>query len=211
MRFYLSFAVILLSASLAACDQIAELDGSRAAEAEGKATGGACRHAGRALEDCYILNERASRSAVFAGWREMNDYMTQNKIDPVAPTIPPPAKKTVGKYDDSAAAKPGGLPDPLASRYPSQPAVAAKDSQKATLPPAAGSVAGATVGGAVGAAGGLPSDKPGPVVGDASQAAAATPPALPAPTSGPRTPQETAAALFAPVVAAGTPVTKAVR
>jgi hypothetical protein len=56
-------------------------------EADGKAVGGACRHAGRALEDCYALNRKAERAAVFAGWREMNDYMRENKIDSVAPQL----------------------------------------------------------------------------------------------------------------------------
>jgi hypothetical protein len=35
-------------------------------EAEGKAVGGACRHAGRAIEDCFALNKRADRASVFA-------------------------------------------------------------------------------------------------------------------------------------------------
>jgi hypothetical protein len=50
-------------------------------EAEGKAVGGACRHAARSIEQCYALNKKADKSAVFAGWREMNDYMRENKID----------------------------------------------------------------------------------------------------------------------------------
>jgi topoisomerase IA-like protein len=54
-------------------------------EAEGKAVGGACRHAGRAIEDCFALNKRADKAAMFAGWREMNDYMRENKIDAVLP------------------------------------------------------------------------------------------------------------------------------
>ena len=54
-------------------------------EADGKAVGGACRHAGRALEDCFALNRRADKAAVFAGWREMNDYMRENKIEDVPP------------------------------------------------------------------------------------------------------------------------------
>lgn len=54
-------------------------------EAEGKAVGGACRHAGRAIEDCFALNKRADKAALFAGWREMNDYMRENKIDAVPP------------------------------------------------------------------------------------------------------------------------------
>ena len=56
-------------------------------EAEGKAVGAACRHAGRAIEDCYTLNKKADKAAVFAGWREMNDYMRENKIDEVAPEL----------------------------------------------------------------------------------------------------------------------------
>lgn len=58
-----------------------------ARDAEGRAIGGACRHAGRAIEDCFALNRRADKSAVFAGWREMNDYMRENKIDEVAPQL----------------------------------------------------------------------------------------------------------------------------
>lgn len=55
-------------------------------EAEGKAVGGACRHAGRAIEDCFAQNKRADKAAVFAGWREMNDYMRDNKMDNVPAT-----------------------------------------------------------------------------------------------------------------------------
>ena len=56
-------------------------------EADGKAVGGACRHAGRAIEDCYTLNRRADKAAVYAGWREMNDYMRENKLEPVPPSL----------------------------------------------------------------------------------------------------------------------------
>jgi len=56
-------------------------------EADGKAVGGACRHAGRAIEDCYTLNRRTDKAAVYAGWREMNDYMRENKLEPVLPTL----------------------------------------------------------------------------------------------------------------------------
>jgi hypothetical protein len=65
-------------------------------EADGKAVGGACRHAGRALEDCYVLNRKADKAAVFAGWREMNDYMRENKLDTVAPQLGP-ATETAAK------------------------------------------------------------------------------------------------------------------
>jgi hypothetical protein len=73
---------------LSGCDLLG-IEGASAVaarkEAEGKAIGGACRHAGRAIEDCYALNRKAEKAAVFAGWREMNDYMRENKIEAVAP------------------------------------------------------------------------------------------------------------------------------
>lgn len=101
MKPVIAVPCLCLALCLAACEQIAELDGSKTADADGRAVGGACRHAGRALEDCYALNERAPRPAVFAGWREMNDYMTQNKIDTVTPQVP--KKLAAGKPDGVAA------------------------------------------------------------------------------------------------------------
>jgi hypothetical protein len=71
-----------------------------AKEAEGKAIGGACRHAGRAIEDCYALNKKADKAAVFAGWRDMNDYMRENKIEAVAPQL-----STGGKSEAKAETK----------------------------------------------------------------------------------------------------------
>jgi len=58
-----------------------------ARDAEGRAVGGACRHAGRAIEDCYTLNRRVDKAAIFAGWRDMNDYMRENKIEAVPPVL----------------------------------------------------------------------------------------------------------------------------
>ena len=72
-------------------------------EAEGKAVGGACRHAGRAIEDCFALNKRADKAAVFAGWREMNDYMRDNKVEAVAPQAAPAPAETTAKADAPAA------------------------------------------------------------------------------------------------------------
>ncbi|MFD2297994.1 hypothetical protein QRO11_14130 [Paracidovorax citrulli] len=50
-------------------------------EAEAKAIGGACRHALRGLEDCFTLNPKASKAQVFAGWKEMDQYMRENKLE----------------------------------------------------------------------------------------------------------------------------------
>lgn len=90
--------LLLPLALLSACDQLGIESASALAakrEAEGKAVGGACRHAGRAIEDCYTLNRKADKGAVFAGWREMNDYMRENKIDEVKPELPPPGAPPV--------------------------------------------------------------------------------------------------------------------
>ena len=84
-------AVSLAAALLAGCDLL-ELDAGEklaaAREADGRAVGGACRHAGRAIEDCYVLNKRVDKAAIFTGWRDMNDYMRENKLDPIPPQLP---------------------------------------------------------------------------------------------------------------------------
>jgi hypothetical protein len=79
---------------------------------EGKAIGSACRHAGRAIEDCYALNKKGEKAAIFAGWREMNDYMTENKIEVVMPAIAAPSARAEddaeGEVDKAPAhGKPG--------------------------------------------------------------------------------------------------------
>ena len=56
-------------------------------EAEAKAIGGACRHGLRSIEDCYAINEEASKAAVFSGWKEMDEYMRENKIEGVRATV----------------------------------------------------------------------------------------------------------------------------
>ncbi len=86
-----AIAVLSLVAVLGGCDMLGMESPEKLAaarEAEGKAVGGACRHAGRAIEDCYQLNKRVDKAAIFAGWRDMNDYMRENKIEPVAPQLP---------------------------------------------------------------------------------------------------------------------------
>lgn len=50
-------------------------------EADAKAAGSACRFAIRGIEDCYELNEKASKAAIFAGWKEMDQYMRENKVE----------------------------------------------------------------------------------------------------------------------------------
>lgn len=89
----LSYGLILvfLTPFLASCEQLGlETPAAELAreEAEGKAIGSACRQAGRALEDCYQINRRAPKAAIFAGWRDMDGYMRENKIEDVKPDFP---------------------------------------------------------------------------------------------------------------------------
>lgn len=87
-------ALLAVAWSMSGCDQLGVDTPAKAAErkqAEARAIGSACRHAMRAIEDCYVLNPKAEKSAVFAGWREMDEYMRENKLDGVAPVVPRPA------------------------------------------------------------------------------------------------------------------------
>lgn len=73
-----------MALALSACDQLGietPAQTSARQESEGKAVGGACRHAGRALEDCYKSSPKMSKAAIYAGWRDMDTYMRENKID----------------------------------------------------------------------------------------------------------------------------------
>ncbi|KAA3653627.1 MAG: hypothetical protein DWQ11_07615 [Proteobacteria bacterium] len=109
----------MLLAMLSGCEELGIPDPAKEAartQAEGEAIGSACRHAGRALEDCYTLNPKASKADIFSGWRNMNDYMIENKIDIVPPTLAdaaahakptdPPADAASDHADDAPVSRP---------------------------------------------------------------------------------------------------------
>ena len=104
--------LLLLPLLLTACDQLGietpAVERARR-EAEGKAIGGACRHVSRSVEACYLNNKKADKAAIFAGWREMNDYMRENKIESMAPPPEPvkPAAAPPDGADEAVAAKDG--------------------------------------------------------------------------------------------------------
>ena len=96
MKSVLRWSLLGLLLGLTGCDllgieTLSQVQARRAEE--GKAIGSACRHAGRAIEDCYALNRKGEKAAIFAGWREMNDYMTENKIEVVMPAIAAPSAR----------------------------------------------------------------------------------------------------------------------
>ena len=89
------FLALTAVVPLSGCDMLGIESPEKVAaarDADGKAVGGACRHAGRAIEDCFAIYKKADRAAIFAGWRDMNDYMRENKIEPVAPQLTAAAK-----------------------------------------------------------------------------------------------------------------------
>ena len=119
-----TLALLLLLLPLAACDQINNRLGiedpakkEARLDAEGRAVGGACRQSGRAIEDCYSIYSWLPKSSVFAGWRDMDTYMRENKLETVEPQLPPPEppgkkrKKAVESDDDTPAEKPTGKAD----------------------------------------------------------------------------------------------------
>lgn len=105
--------VTLLGA--AGCDQIQQKLGvvdpaikEARTEEEGKAVGGACRHSGRAIEDCYSIYTWLPKAAVFTGWRDMDSYMRENKIETIEPLLPPPLPPETAKKKKKAAEKVAG-------------------------------------------------------------------------------------------------------
>lgn len=107
--------ILLLFPLLAGCEMAYDLleipDPKKEAETienEGRAVGSACRHSGRALEDCYLLNPKAQKSAIFNGWREMNDYMIANGMESV------PSQLTPDSLSAPQAIEPPSLADEMA-------------------------------------------------------------------------------------------------
>ena len=99
--------LVVAMMGLSGCDQLGIETPEKAAErqvADAKAVGSACRHAMRAIEDCYLLNPKAEKSSVFTGWREMDEYMRENKLEGIAPVVPRPAPP-------AAASKPSAPAD----------------------------------------------------------------------------------------------------
>lgn len=103
MRPFLAVSFAIIS-TLTGCDQVNQKLGledpakkEARQENEGKAVGSACRHSGRAIEDCYAIYNWLPKAPIYAGWREMDAYMRENKIETIAPQLPPPEPPGTGK------------------------------------------------------------------------------------------------------------------
>lgn len=125
--------LMVLASVLPGCDQLGiDTPAAEAAreEAEGKAIGSACRQSGRALEDCYQINRRAPKAAIFSGWRDMDAYMRENKIEEIKPESA--AKPAAEKAGTPEAAKEAAAPVPakpaeVAEAAATKPAAAKAD------------------------------------------------------------------------------------
>lgn len=79
----LSCCLLLAVSALAGCDALGietapQVTAKKTAEAH--AIGSACRHAVRSIEDCFDSNPKATKAAMFSGWKEMDQYMRENEI-----------------------------------------------------------------------------------------------------------------------------------
>jgi hypothetical protein len=187
----LPFLLLPLALAFAGCDQIAKLDGSKAKEADAVAVGSACRQAGRAIEDCFNLNPDAPKASVFAGWKEMNEYMVSNKLDPVTPTVPrPEPKKKKDEDEEEEKDKHAEAPKKVAA---AAPAAGGHAAPAAAQDPAAASAPGVPV---------IPATVNIPGLNTNTSAAPAAP-AAPAPIIPGLPPATASAAPAAPAAAAG--------
>ncbi|MCZ4313989.1 MAG: hypothetical protein R3E92_09360 [Burkholderiaceae bacterium] len=102
-------SVLALSLLLAGCDLLGLGPDPRIAqrEADARAIGAACRHALRGIEDCYRLNERVSKTAIFEGWKEMDQYMRENKIEGAPATLAAPPLSSDDVMRDEPQARTG--------------------------------------------------------------------------------------------------------
>jgi hypothetical protein len=114
LRNIIPILLLLAALPLTGCERLGLEDPAKvaaSAEADGKAIGASCRNAGRGLEDCYQRNPKAIKAAIFAGWKDMNDYMTQNKIEVILPPPPPPPPPPSPKAEEPAAVDPADKAD----------------------------------------------------------------------------------------------------
>lgn len=118
--------VLPLALSLAGCNWFNHVTGlSKDAD---RATGAACRQTGRSLEECYRRNPDADRAQIFAGWREMHEYMSKQQLPTMSPPpdpvpaasapAPAPAKKAAAQVSQQESGVPMLPPDSGADNKP---------------------------------------------------------------------------------------------
>lgn len=79
--------VLPLVLSLSGCNWLVHLSGLN--KDADKAIGASCRQVGLSLADCFIRNPDADKSAVYTGWREMQEYMSKQNLPTMKPPVQP--------------------------------------------------------------------------------------------------------------------------
>ena len=109
LRVFLTVAFVALG--LSGCDAVQQKMGiedpaakTARDEADGKAVGGACRQSGRAIEDCYSIYSWLPKATIYEGWRDMDAYMRDNKLETIEPQLPPVAAPGTKKKAKAAPA-----------------------------------------------------------------------------------------------------------
>ena len=105
-----SLLVIPLLLTLAGCNWVSNVSGL--SKDANKAVGAACRQSGRSLEECYQRNPDADKAQIYAGWREMHEYMVKQKLETIAPPSDPvaPATPAAAHKPEASAASAGDKP-----------------------------------------------------------------------------------------------------
>ncbi len=144
-----TLSLLILPLALGGCDQLSNKMGledlakkEARLDAEGRAVGSGCRHSGRAIEDCYAIYTWLPKESVFAGWREMDEYMRENNLETIAPQLPPPPPPDTGKRKKKVASLPTAeeatvaekAPEPTAATEPASPQPTDKAGTTASKP-----------------------------------------------------------------------------
>lgn len=115
---------LLALLAVTGCDQVSQKLGMEdpakkeaRLEPEAKAVGSACRQSGRAIEDCYSIYGWLPKAGIYAGWREMDEYMRENKLETIEPQLPPP-EPPGAKKKRAVTTPPEGLADPAPTAVP---------------------------------------------------------------------------------------------
>lgn len=128
MKLRYGLILIFLTLLLTGCEQLGFEDSAAEKareEAEGKAIGSGCRQTGRVLEDCYQANRKAPKAAIFSGWRDMDAYMRENKIEEIrpesaatSPAATPPARNDGAPKSAQESASPSPQKSEAAAAKP---------------------------------------------------------------------------------------------
>jgi len=141
MKLSYGLILIFLTPLLAGCEQLGFEDPAAEKareEAEGKAIGSGCRQTGRVLEDCYQINRKAPKAAIFSGWRDMDGYMRENKIEEIKPesAATPPARNDGAPKPAQEAASPSPQKSEAAATKPAAEAKPAPETKPVDAAPA---------------------------------------------------------------------------